>query len=77
MFLSGKVPNAMKLAVGFPIYQLSNLIAYCRLQRTAAAKMGMFLTFLPVMAVNWTIWAAAWAVPIWALINVADYYNSN
>ncbi len=49
-------------AMFLPFVQIRNLVAYSKLQSTRPAKIGMFLTFIPVILVTTVLWAVAWTV---------------
>ncbi len=55
------IPGVL-LIFAFPLVMVANVFAYARLQRGWMAKVGMFVTFLPVIAITSLIWFGCWAL---------------
>jgi hypothetical protein len=50
-----------------PAYQLWYIAKYANTRKGRAAKIGVFLSFLPVIAICSVIWGFLWAVMLWVL----------
>ena len=45
-----------------PLAMIANIYAYARLQKGWPAQVGMFIVFIPVIALTSVIWFSAWAI---------------
>jgi hypothetical protein len=63
-----RIREWLLIAFALPAYQLWNITKYCSVQKGAAAKIGMFITFLPIFVLSTVIWVGIWAVIIRLLL---------
>jgi hypothetical protein len=56
--MARQIIRGVLIAATWPAYAVINIAAYANLQETRPAKIGMFLTFIPVLAFTlpFSIW---------------------
>jgi hypothetical protein len=57
-----RMRDGLLIAFALPAYQVWNIAKYCSVQKGWVAKVGMFITFLPVFILSTAIWIGFWAV---------------
>jgi hypothetical protein len=57
--------EAIRIAIGLPIYQIVNLVAYANTRKGWPAKVATVVVFLPIVALTTMCWAAAWTIVFW------------
>ena len=67
MRLVRRIPEGLLILLALPAYQLWHIAKYANTRKGRAAKIGVFLSFLPVIAICSVIWGFLWAVMLWVL----------
>jgi hypothetical protein len=62
-----RIPEGLLILLALPVYQLWHIAKYANTRRGRAAKIGVFITFLPVICICSVIWGFLWAVMLWLL----------
>ena len=62
-----RISDGLLIALALPVYQTWHIAKYANTREGWAAKIGMFITFLPVIAVCSLIWGVLWATIVWLL----------
>jgi hypothetical protein len=57
-----RIPDGLLIAFALPIYQIWHIAKYANTRKRWLAKIGMFITFLPVLVFCSLIWGFLWAV---------------
>jgi hypothetical protein len=68
---SKQITNALKIALALPVYRIANLISYVSQKQSVSARLGVALTFLPIVAITTTIWAFCWLILVWLIYRAA------
>jgi hypothetical protein len=59
-----RIPDGLLIALALPAYQIWHVAKYANTRGGWAAKIGMFITFLPVIVFCNVIWGFLWAVTV-------------
>lgn len=62
-----RIPEGLLILVALPVYQIWQIAKYANTREGWVAKIGLFLTFLPVIVFCNVIWGFLWAVFLWLL----------
>jgi hypothetical protein len=65
-----RIPDGLLIALALPAYAIWHVARYASVQEGWPAKIGMFITFVPVIAIISLMWFGAWAMAI-ALLRAA------
>jgi hypothetical protein len=66
------IPEGLLILLVFPAYQLWHIAKYANTREGRAAKMGLFISFLPLIAISSVIWGFLWVMMLsllWRDIN--------
>jgi hypothetical protein len=56
--------DGLLIALALPAYQIWQIAKYANTREGRTAKIGMFLTFLPVIAVSTLVWGFIWVMSL-------------
>jgi hypothetical protein len=59
-----RVSDGLLIALALPAYQIWYVAKYANTREGWAAKIGMFITFLPVIVICNVIWGFLWAMAL-------------
>jgi hypothetical protein len=59
-----RIPDGLLIALALPAYEIWHVAKYANTREGWAAKVGMFITFLPVIVISSVIWGALWAMTL-------------
>ena len=62
-----RIPEGLLILLALPAYQLWYIAKYANTRKGRAAKVGAFITFLPVICICTVIWGFLWAMILWQL----------
>jgi hypothetical protein len=62
-----RIPEGLLILFALPAYQLWHIAKYANTRKGRAAKIGVFINFLPMIAISTVIWGFLWAVMLWLL----------
>ena len=63
-----RIRNGLLIALALPAYALWHVAKYASVQAGWPAKIGMFITFVPMIAIISLMWFGAWAMVIALLL---------
>ena len=67
-----RIPEGLLILLVFPAYQLWHIAKYANTREGRAAKIGLFISFLPLIAISSVIWGFLWVMMLsllWRDIN--------
>ena len=67
MRLVRRIPEGLLILLALPAYQLWHIAKYANTHKGRAAKIGVFVSFLPLIAICSVIWGFLWAMILWQL----------
>ena len=66
-----RIPDWLLVALALPAYQTWHVAKYANTCEGWAAKIGMFITFVPVIIICSVIWGFVWAMALHLLWQAA------
>jgi hypothetical protein len=67
-----RIPEGLLILLALPVYQLWYIAKYANTREGRAAKIGLFISFLPLIAISSVIWGFLWVMMLgllWREIN--------
>jgi hypothetical protein len=55
------------ILLALPAYQLWHITKYANTRKGRPAKIGVFISFLPLIAISSVIWGFLWVMMLWML----------
>jgi hypothetical protein len=62
-----RIPEGLLILLALPAYQLWHIAKYANTRQGRAAKVGAFITFLPVICICTVMWGFLWVMILWQL----------
>jgi hypothetical protein len=62
-----RIPEGLLILLALPGYQLWYIAKYANTRQGRAAKVGAFITFLPVICICIVMWGFLWVMILWQL----------
>jgi hypothetical protein len=62
-----RIPEGLLILVALPAYQLWYIAKYANTRKGWAAKIGAFISFLPLIVICSVIWGFIWFMMLWSL----------
>jgi hypothetical protein len=57
-----RIPEGLLILLALPAYQLWYIAKNANTRKSRAAKVGVFISFLPVIAISTVIWGFLWVM---------------
>jgi hypothetical protein len=62
-----RIPEGLLVLLALPAYQLWYIAKLANTRKGRAAKIGVFVSFLPLIAICSVIWGFLWVMMLWLL----------
>jgi hypothetical protein len=67
-----RIPEGLLILLALPAYQLWYIAKRASTRKGRAAKIGVFTSFLPLVAICSVIWGCLWVMTLWLLWRAVD-----